>query len=122
MVNLASRLDRVLRGAGLAISGVSIGTEADRQTWKVFPVSLQDAAQPIIDTFDPNDPAVVDAELDDVATSESDRKDVLATCALVAKYTDPTGWAAMTLGQKVTRVRALAADWKTFRIFVEKNL
>ena len=62
MANIAARLDRVLRAAGLAIVGVSIGDEANRATWTVFPADLQTAAQAYIDAFDPNDPALTEAE------------------------------------------------------------
>ena len=50
MKNLA-RLDQAIRAAGVAIDGVSIGSEADRSTWRVSPDSLQTAAQPIIDAY-----------------------------------------------------------------------
>lgn len=56
------------------------------------------------------------------AEQASRAKDVLATCATIAKYTDPSGWAALTVAQKVARVRAIAADWKAFRIFVDQQL
>ena len=64
MADTAARLERVLRAAGLAVIGVSIGDEANRTTWKVFPVTLQVDAQPHIDAFNPTDPAHEQAELD----------------------------------------------------------
>lgn len=64
MSTLAARLDRAIRSAGVAITGVSIGSDADRATWRVQPPDLQAAAQPTIDAFNPNDPAHVTAEKD----------------------------------------------------------
>lgn len=66
--------------------------------------------------------SVRDAQLDAVARDGAGRKDLLATCALLAKTTDPVGWTAMTLAQKIARVRALADEWRGFRVFVERNL
>lgn len=65
--SLASRLDEAIRAAGVAISGVSVGSDVDRSTWKVSPTSLQAAAQPTIDTFGmptPNTLATEDAVRD----------------------------------------------------------
>lgn len=50
-MTLAERLDLAIRAAGVAITGVSIGREEDRATWRVVPASLQAAAQPTIDAF-----------------------------------------------------------------------
>lgn len=61
---LPARVDRAIRSAGIAIVGVSIGSPADKATWKVTPVNLQAAAQPTIDAFDMNDPALDAADLD----------------------------------------------------------
>ena len=54
---LAARLDRAMKAAGVPITGVSIGDTAKKATWTVHPQTLQRAAQPTIDAFDPNDPA-----------------------------------------------------------------
>lgn len=62
--NLAGRLDRAIKSAGVPIVGVSIGDPANKATWKVSPPSLQIAAQPTIDVFDVNNPAYETAELD----------------------------------------------------------
>lgn len=62
--SLAARVDAAIRAAGIAITGVSIGDNANKATWKVQPPTLQSAAQPTIDAFDPNDPAHLTAELD----------------------------------------------------------
>lgn len=48
---LNAKLDAAVRAAGIAIEGVSIGSDTDRSTWKVQPPSLQAQAQPIIDAF-----------------------------------------------------------------------
>lgn len=62
-MSLATRLKLALFQAGIT-ADVSIGDDADKATWKVRPTSLQAAAQPTIDAFDPNAASVVDAELD----------------------------------------------------------
>ena len=59
---LAARLDRAIKAAGVAITGVSVGDAADKQTWTVQPSNLQAQAQPTIDAFDPADPAHAAAE------------------------------------------------------------
>lgn len=51
MTNVAERLEKALRNAGIAITDVSIGNLDDRSTWKVQPASLQAAAQPVIDAL-----------------------------------------------------------------------
>ena len=48
---IAEYLDRAIRLAGIAITGVSIGRLNDRSTWLVQPTHLQAAAQPTIDAF-----------------------------------------------------------------------
>lgn len=71
MLSLAARLDTALRAAGLAITGVSIGVDEDRSTWKVMPRELQAAAQPVIDAFLLPTPAQL---LDEDALREVDAK------------------------------------------------
>ena len=61
---VALRLDAALKTAGVPIIGVTIGNEGDKSTWKVQPATLQSAAQPTIDAFNPNDPAHEQADLD----------------------------------------------------------
>ena len=91
MSNIAARLDRVLRAAGLAIDGVSIGDEANRATWKVVPVSLQAAAQPHIDSFNPDDPVHEQAELSAAAgaTMDSGRSFAAVVWAIIDTYSPP---------------------------------
>ena len=59
---VAKRLDSAIRKAGVSIIGVSIGDPTNKLTWKVHPPSLQSAAQPHIDAFNPDDPSHVQAE------------------------------------------------------------
>ena len=91
MSDIAARLDRVLRAAGVAILGVSVGNDADRRTWKVFPVTLQGAAQPHIDAFNPNDPVHEQAELDlQVKASVDDERLISAVVwAVIDTYSAP---------------------------------
>lgn len=72
MAQLAERLDRALRLAGFAIEGVSIGDPANRRTWLVRPNALQASCQATIDAFNPDDPAIVTAELDARVRAEMD--------------------------------------------------
>ena len=91
MANTAARLDRVLRAAGLAIIGVSIGDETNRATWKVFPVTLQTAAQPHIYAFNPDDPAHEEAELDAAvkAAVDSERLISAVVWTIIDTYSAP---------------------------------
>jgi len=69
---IAARLDRALHAAGVLVTGVSIGDDANKATWTVQPPNLQGAAQPTIDAFDPDDPAHEQAELDALVTAALD--------------------------------------------------
>ena len=60
----ARRLYAVIVANGVPITQVSIGDGANKATWKVRPESLQPAAQPYINAFDPNDPALEQADMD----------------------------------------------------------
>lgn len=73
MANTAARLDRALKAAGVAVVSVSIGVETDRRSWTVQPASLQGAAQALIDSFNPDDPAVEQADLDTAIKVELDQ-------------------------------------------------
>lgn len=64
MTNVAAWLERALKLGGVNVTGVSIGDNTNRATWKVQPPNLQAAAQPIIDAFNPNDPAFALADAD----------------------------------------------------------
>lgn len=52
MHDIAGRLDRELKAAGVAIIGVSIGNATDTDTWLVQPSIRQGEAQPFIDAID----------------------------------------------------------------------
>jgi hypothetical protein len=54
--DLAARLDRAIKAAGVAIVGVTIGDPANKATWTVQPPNLQGAAQSIIDALSITDP------------------------------------------------------------------
>ncbi len=94
---IATRLDTVLRAAGLPIVGVSIGEPAMRTTWTVQPESLQKQAQPIIDAFDPDDPAHAIAEAQ-YQTAQALKQPVMQ--ALLA----------LIVGEKPASVEAAAAQ------------
>lgn len=73
MSELTGRIDRAIKAVVPSILGVSIGDPANKATWRVQPASLQAAAQPTIDAFNPNDPAILAAERDAMITSEAAR-------------------------------------------------
>lgn len=122
MSGLVARLDQALRTAGLSsLVGVSVPDPANRATWKVQPTALQASAQPTIDTFNPDDQAVIDADVAAAAAATVAQKDLIATIALIASQTD-ANWGTKTVPQKVAAVQALMTTWRTLRAFVEKNL
>lgn len=95
--NIAARLYAACQAAGHAIVSVSIGTPVDKGTWTVQPVNLQVACQPVIDAFDPNDPAHEQAELDSAVKDAVDKErlvsaivwtiiDTYSAPATIAKY------------------------------------
>jgi hypothetical protein len=122
MADVAGRLDRALRAAGVAIVGVSIGDPATKATWKVQPPTLQAQAQPTIDAFDPNAQSVIDAELTAAAVLTSREKDILAMCAVVVRAKGLAAWNAMTLQQKKDATFAEADVWRDMRVWAETNL
>ena len=71
MITPIGRLYRVLKAAGLAIEGISPAVDIPGG-YRVFPESLQSAAQSTIDSFDPNDPVHVATELDRQCIEEFD--------------------------------------------------
>lgn len=80
---LARRLYRACQRAGHAIEGVSIGDEARKETWTVQPPSWQPACQPVIDAFDPDDPAHEQAELESQVTATLDTERLTAAVVWV---------------------------------------
>lgn len=114
MSNIAARLDRVLRTAGIAIVGVSIGDEANRSTWRVSPFSLQSVSQPHIDAFDPNDPAHEEAELDAAVKASVDSERLISSVVwtIIDTYSAP----ATVTKYQAARTKIIAAykarPWK----------
>lgn len=71
-MTLADQLYRTI-AATVPIVSVSIGDPADKRTWTVDPKALQAQAQPIIDAFNPTDPATISAGKDlDAAVIDAD--------------------------------------------------
>lgn len=96
-ISLAAALRAAIRAAGVPIDEVSIGENNNKATWRVYPPSLQAAAQPTIDGFDYNAQAVQDAGLEQEAAIALDDErlissvvwvmiDQFAAPATVAKY------------------------------------
>ena len=116
--NVAARVDRALRAAGLAIVGVSIGDPSDKATWKVQPQNLQSAAQPTIDAFNANDPAHEQAELDAQVTAALDNERLSSAIVwTILKQMYPADTDAQTrtkFGVARTRIIAVykAQSWK----------
>lgn len=71
-LNVEATIQDAIRAAGIPITGMRFPSIADKATWQVFPPSLQAAAQPIIDAFNPNDPAHDAAEQAAQATKAMD--------------------------------------------------
>ena len=120
--NIAARLDRAIKVAGVPIVGVSIGNVTDKTTWTVQPESLQNAAQSIIDGFDPNAQSVLDADIASLAQQSSREKNRLADIALMIRHKDITVWNKMSEEQRIVAIQAQQTLWKDMRDFVEKNL
>ena len=118
---IAARVEWAIRAAGVDILGVSIGEDANKATWRVSPASLQAAAQPVIDAFDPEAP-LSDGELAAAFQPTSRQKDVLATIAWTLSLHDPAAWEGLTVAQKKAATLAQANDWRDLRIWIEKNL
>lgn len=74
----ARRVTQAILAAGVPIMSVSIGDVGSKATWMVQPASLQSAAQPTIDAFNPNDPSHQTAELDTQVTAALDNERLTA--------------------------------------------
>lgn len=115
---LAGRLDAALKAAGVPIIGVSIGDTNDKATWRVHPPSLQAAAQPTIDAFNPNDPAHVTAELEAQIAHVLDTERLTASVVwTILKYLFPADTDAQTKARfRIARTRIIdvyrTAPWK----------
>lgn len=88
-----TRLDVALKAAGVPIVGVS----PKGASYQVYPPDLQAQAQPIIDSFDPNAPTILAAELTATVNQHLDAErifsaivwvviDTFAAPATIAKY------------------------------------
>lgn len=88
---IAEHLDRALRTVGLAIVGVSIGNDANRATWTVSPVTLQAAAQPHINAFDPDDPSHEQADLGEQVRMAVDNERLMSAIVwcIIDTYSPP---------------------------------
>ena len=101
MSDLARRLDEALRGAGVPITGVFIGDDTNRSTWRVQSPALQAQAQPIIDAYVLPTPAQM---LDEDAERETTEKKLQAiSLALWECIPAPT----MTKAQFKARAKAI---------------
>lgn len=91
MYYLEARVERVLKAAGVAITGMRFGDQANKTTWRVQPLSLQPAAQPIIDAFDPADPAHEQADVTADATLAVDTERLTSAIiwAILDTYSAP---------------------------------
>jgi hypothetical protein len=111
-MDTATLLDQTLRAQGIPIAGVSIGTLADRATWKVQYDASATAQQKtdgaaLVATFDPAAPAVVTAQQDREAMGDVDQK--------VLRAVSQALWEAIpapTVTKVQLRARAIAI-WKT---------
>ena len=118
----AERLHRVLIAAGVPVEGVSIVVTANPATWTVCPPSLQEIAQPIIDAFNPADPAHAAAELSALAQMTSRKKDILTLLACSVRGRNIAGWNAMTAAQRVNATLAEADVFKTIREWLDDKV
>jgi hypothetical protein len=104
----------------------------DFVTYGVAEFSADDQPDLVKDRFDPilgkrpataaELAAAADAALQEGAQTTSRQKDILATCALIVRYSNPTAWTAMTVAQKKAATLAAADIWGDLRVFAEKNL
>lgn len=90
-MSLAARVKIAVQNAGVAITDVAIGDESTKATWKVVPVSLQSAAQPTINAFDPADPTHEQNELDAGVKGYMDTERVFSAlvAAIIDTYSPP---------------------------------
>lgn len=96
-VSPAARLDRILKAAGVPVEGVSPQRGGGYTVW---PASLQATAQPIIDAFDPTDPA------HETADRDAEIENVKAIQAL-ARATFELKTSSWTLAQFRDRIKAI---------------
>jgi hypothetical protein len=115
MANEAARLDQAVRAVvGTALIGVSIGNISNKSTWKVLPASLQAAAQPTIDAFDPAAPAVVTAELDAQVQAALDNERIYSAIvwAVIDTYSAPATKPKFAAARAKITAAFTAQPWK----------
>ena len=81
-----------------------------------------DDANPIAAKSSAEIQATADAVLNAQFDLSLSVKDLVATVAWAIQLKDPVAWAAKTNAQKKTQVQSELANWKTIRMFVEKNM
>ena len=95
--SVAARVDSVIRLTCPAITGVSIGDMNVRATLAVMPASEQPCAQPVINAFDPTDPALDQADLTAAVTRALDTERLISAVVwTVLKQMTPTDTDAQT--------------------------
>lgn len=97
MTTPITKLTVAIKAAGIPVEGVSPRADG---SYQVFPAALQAAAQPIIDAFDPNDPAHETAERD----AEIDGLKALQALARATYELKTNTW---TLAQFRDRIKAI---------------
>lgn len=95
---IAERLHLALKAALPGIVGVSLGREDDKSTWTVQPLTLQAAAQPIIDAF--VIPTAQQLADEDAVRETSDKKLKAVALALYENWPNPL----MTKAQLQARI------------------
>lgn len=101
-MNVAARLYQLCATAGHAIVSVSIARREDKTTWTVQPSELQAVCQPIIDAFDPADPAHEAAEQDAAARRDVNQRVTAAVIWVLLRRLVPADTAAQTKAKHVT--------------------
>lgn len=122
VAEIGKRLKQALIAAGHAVTDVAIGDVTNRATYRVTPPSLQAACQALINAFDPDDPALLAAELTAQAQLTSRDKDILTTCALIVRARGITAWGNLSTPAKVAAAQAEADVWRDMRVWAETNL
>lgn len=107
MADVTAALDRAIRAAGVAITGVSIGDPANKATWAVRPVNLQSAAQATINAFNAADPAHDTAELDFQVAGRMDVERIFS--AIVWTIIDTYSAPATVAKYNAARTKVIAA-------------
>lgn len=114
-----ARIEQAIKAAGVPITGMSFGSLTDKATWKVQPETLQGAAQPIINAFNPTDVAYEQAELDTQVKAALDNERLTAAVVwTILKQMYPTDSDAQTKTKfGVARTRIIDAyksqPWKS---------